>query len=78
MPRGDSPQLCTVIKGQLLKPSDESSSTLRPSNVEFVPIGEVKNICKFPRYFTLTDTFDCTCSRKLISFSVFIQASVYI
>lgn len=47
-PRGDSPQLCTVIKGQLLNPSAESSSTLRPSKVELVPSGEVKNICRFP------------------------------
>ena len=48
IPRGDSPQLCTVIKGQLLNPSVESSSTRRPNNVELVPDGEVRKICKFP------------------------------
>ena len=47
-PRGDSPQLCTVINGQLLKPSAESSSTRRPSKVELVPIGEVRKICRLP------------------------------
>lgn len=45
------------MNGQLLNPSAESSSTRRPSNVEFVPMGEVKKICKFPWKKTLNWTF---------------------
>ena len=76
-PLASSPQLCVVMKAQLLNPSRDASSRRLANNVEVVIIGEVRYICISPRRLALSVIRAWTCSRYLTWWTVPSQPSVY-
>jgi len=64
LPRGSSPQQCTVISAQLLRPCDDVSARRRASSICRVPLGDVNDSCTRPRCDAPSVTSTCTCSRE--------------
>ena len=77
VPLANSPQLCVVMKAQLLKPSREVSRTRFSSRRDRVPQGDVRKIWISPRRLAVMVMRACTCSRYLTRFPLPTHPSVY-
>jgi hypothetical protein len=80
VPRGFSPQWNTVINGHFLKPLELASFLRTPSNLDFVPVGEMRLISKVPRRSCCSVMFTTTCSRSVMHSFLrgFEQLSIFI
>jgi len=79
LPRGSSPQQCTVISAQLFRPCADTSTCRRASSICRVPLGDVSDSSTLPRCDALRVTRTCTCSRECTAVLVLpAQPSVFI